>query len=93
MCPRAAAGDELSASVEDYLKAIYHLGAHGEPAGTNEIAGRLSVSAAAASAMVARLAAQGFVAHEKYRGVRLTGVGRAAALRTLRRHRVIESYT
>jgi DtxR family Mn-dependent transcriptional regulator len=42
--------------------------------------------------MVQRLADQGLVAYERYRGVRLTTAGRRAALRTLRRHRVIEAY-
>jgi DtxR family Mn-dependent transcriptional regulator len=41
---------------------------------------------------VQRLADQGLVAYERYRGVRLTAAGRRAALRTLRRHRVIEAY-
>ena len=42
--------------------------------------------------MVRRLAEQGLITHERYRGVRLTGDGRRAALRTLRRHRIIECY-
>ena len=42
--------------------------------------------------MVRRLASQGLIEHEPYRGARLTASGRAAALRTLRRHRVLESY-
>jgi DtxR family Mn-dependent transcriptional regulator len=42
--------------------------------------------------MIRRLAEQGLVSHEPYRGVRLTATGRRAALRTLRRHRIIESY-
>jgi DtxR family Mn-dependent transcriptional regulator len=42
--------------------------------------------------MVRRLADQGLLAHERYRGVRLTASGRRAALRTIRRHRVIEAY-
>jgi DtxR family transcriptional regulator, Mn-dependent transcriptional regulator len=42
--------------------------------------------------MVRRLADQGLVSYERYRGVRLTGTGRRAALRTIRRHRVIEAY-
>lgn len=89
---QAFAGDDLSAPVEDYLKAIYRIEADNGTAGTREIAARLGVSAAAASAMVSRLAAQGLLDHEKYRGVRLTDAGRSAALRTVRRHRVIESY-
>ena len=42
--------------------------------------------------MVRRLADQGLLTHEPYRGVRLTAQGRRGALRTLRRHRVIEAY-
>jgi DtxR family Mn-dependent transcriptional regulator len=42
--------------------------------------------------MVRRLADQGLVSYERYKGVTLTGSGRRAALRTLRRHRVIEAY-
>jgi DtxR family Mn-dependent transcriptional regulator len=42
--------------------------------------------------MVRRLAEQGLITHERYRGVRLTKAGRKAALRTIRRHRVIEAY-
>src|SRR5665647_793503 len=42
--------------------------------------------------MVRRLADQGLITHEPYRGVRLTSDGRRAALRTLRRHRILECY-
>jgi Mn-dependent DtxR family transcriptional regulator len=42
--------------------------------------------------MVRRLAEQGLLAYEPYRGVTLTATGRTAALRTIRRHRVLESY-
>jgi DtxR family Mn-dependent transcriptional regulator len=42
--------------------------------------------------MVRRLAQQGLLAYERYHGVKLTESGRRAALRTLRRHRIIEAY-
>lgn len=42
--------------------------------------------------MVKRLAEQGLVRHEPYRGAELTSQGRRAALRTVRRHRVLEAY-
>jgi DtxR family Mn-dependent transcriptional regulator len=42
--------------------------------------------------MVKRLADQGLIAHERYHGARLTDDGRRAALKLLRRHRVIEAY-
>ncbi|MHB1073236.1 MAG: metal-dependent transcriptional regulator [Gemmatimonadaceae bacterium] len=83
---------ELSAPVEDYLKAIYELEVAGGPAGTTELAKRLAIAPASVSGMVRRLAEQGWITHERYRGVRLTDEGRLAALRTIRRHRVIESY-
>ena len=82
----------LTGPVEDYLKAIYDLERVGEPASTNDIADRLAVSPASVSGMVRRLADQGLITHEPYRGVRLTGDGRRAALRTLRRHRILECY-
>ena len=88
----ARPGDDLTGPVEDYLKAIYDIERTGAAAGTNEIAARLAIAPGSVSAMVRRLADQGLVEHERYRGARLTGAGRRAALRTLRRHRVIEAY-
>jgi DtxR family Mn-dependent transcriptional regulator len=82
----------LSGPVEDYLKAIYDLERVGQAASTNDIADRLAISPASVSGMVRRLADQGLIQHEPYRGVRLTGDGRRAALRTLRRHRILECY-
>jgi len=84
--------EPLTAPVEDYLKAIYAFERDGHAAATNDIAQRLSIAPASVSGMVQRLADQGLVAYERYRGVRLTAAGRRAALRTLRRHRVIEAY-
>ncbi len=82
----------LTGPVEDYLKAIYDLERVGEPASTNDIADRLAISPASVSGMMRRLADQGLITHEPYRGARLTGDGRRAALRTLRRHRILECY-
>jgi len=88
----AAAPPPLSGPVEDYLKAIYDLERVGAPASTNDIADRLAISPASVSGMMRRLAEQRLITHEPYRGVRLTGAGRRAALRTLRRHRILECY-
>lgn len=83
---------ELTGPVEDYLKAIYELEAEGGIAGTNEIAAALRIAAPSVSGMIRRLSTQGLVTHEPYKGVQLTREGRRAALRTIRRHRVIEAY-
>src|SRR4030081_3094191 len=85
-------GETLTAPAEDYLKAIYAIGKGSGPAATNEIAQRLAIAPASVSGMVRRLADQGLLAYERYHGVKLTESGRRAALRTLRRHRVIEAY-
>jgi DtxR family transcriptional regulator, Mn-dependent transcriptional regulator len=82
----------LTQPVEDYLKAIYGIEQGGTAAATNDIAAKLSIAAASVSGMVRRLADQGLLSYERYRGVRLTELGRRAALRTIRRHRVIETY-
>jgi DtxR family Mn-dependent transcriptional regulator len=82
----------ITAPAEDYLKAIYDIERSGEAAATNDIAARLGIAAASVSGMIRRLADQGLISHERYKGTRLTPAGRKAALRTIRRHRVIESY-
>ncbi|HKS07534.1 MAG TPA: metal-dependent transcriptional regulator [Gemmatimonadaceae bacterium] len=88
----ATSRTDLTAPAEDYLKAIYELERDGAAAETNDIALRLSIAPASVSGMVQRLAGQGLVKYERYRGARLTKSGRAAALRTLRRHRILECY-
>jgi DtxR family transcriptional regulator, Mn-dependent transcriptional regulator len=88
----ARAAAELTGPVEDYLKVIFELEAAGGTASTNEIAAVLHIAAPSVSGMIRRLAGQGLIAYERYRGVRLTHAGRRAALRTIRRHRVIEAY-
>ena len=87
-----ASGLPLTAPVENYLKAIYDIQQGGAAATTNVLAERLSLAPASVSGMIRRLAVQGLLEHEPYRGARLTEAGRAAALRTLRRHRILESY-
>ncbi len=88
----AATQPPLSRSVEDYLKAIYHLSLDGQPAATSQIAEMLEVAPPSVSGMVKRLSEQGLLEHVPYRGVELTAEGRRAAIRMVRRHRLIEAY-
>jgi DtxR family transcriptional regulator, Mn-dependent transcriptional regulator len=84
---------ERSPVVQDYAKAIYSLERRsGEPVGNNELAERLGVPPGTASAMVKRLDELGLAEHKPYHGVRLTDAGRRVALRTLRRHRLLELF-
>jgi DtxR family transcriptional regulator, Mn-dependent transcriptional regulator len=61
-------------------------------ASTKDVAMRLSVAPASVSNMFVRLQEMGFVEYERYRGVSLTERGREAALRLLRRHRLVETF-
>src|SRR6476661_7487526 len=88
----ALAAPSLTRSVEDYLKAIYRLTTAGQPATTSDIANLLDLSPPSVSGMVKRLSEQGLLEHLPYRGVVLTADGRRLALRTVRRHRLIEAY-
>ena len=82
----------LSASVEDYVKAIYSLEDRHRVASTNALADRLGVTAPAVSSMVRKLDGLGYVSHVPYRGVRLTEEGRRVALEVVRHHRLLETY-
>lgn len=81
-----------SRSTEDYLKAIYLLEADGGAAQTSAIAEVLDIAPPSVSGMVKRLSGSGLLEHVPYRGVQLTLAGRRAALRMVRRHRILETY-
>jgi DtxR family transcriptional regulator, Mn-dependent transcriptional regulator len=86
--------ENVSSAVQDYAKAIYALQARrgGEPVATNDLAARLDVTPASASAMTRKLAELGLADFEPYRGVRLTPEGERVALEVLRHHRLLELY-
>src|SRR3954454_10883826 len=82
-----------SVAIENYAKAIYHLGGDGHAAvTTNVLADRLGVTAGSVSAMLKRLDDLDLVSHEPYRGVRLTDSGRRLALEIIRHHRLLEAF-
>ncbi len=83
-----------SESVENYLKAIYRLE---ERAGqgrvkNKDIAGRLSLALPSVTSMLKSLASQELLDYVPYQGVRLTETGRRAALKVIRRHRLLELF-
>jgi DtxR family transcriptional regulator, Mn-dependent transcriptional regulator len=88
----STAVDDITPSAEDFLKAVYEMGRTGNAVSTTDLAHLLGLAAASVSGMARRLADAGLVTHAPYHGVRLTAPGRRTALRTLRRHRVIEAY-
>jgi DtxR family Mn-dependent transcriptional regulator len=83
----------VSASIQDYAKAVYSLETRGAGSvTTSELAERLGVSPASASAMVRKLAELGLAEHERYHGVRLTPAGKRVALEVIRHHRLLELF-
>ena len=82
----------VSPQMEDYLKGIYLLQARYARVPTSVLAGHLGVSAPSVTGMVRKLASLGLLEHEPYRGARLTQAGEALALKTVRAHRLWESY-
>jgi DtxR family transcriptional regulator, Mn-dependent transcriptional regulator len=88
--PRRAANTE---AIEDYAKAIYALSRQRQgPVLNGEVARRLGVTPATATAMLKRLAEIGLVEHTPYKGVTLTPAGEKVALEVIRHHRLIEAY-
>lgn len=84
-------GAELSASVGDYLKAVWQL-SNGGMASPGEIARELGVTAPSVTAMLLKLQRDGLVTYVPYRGADLTPTGRSEALRLVRRHRLLETF-
>jgi DtxR family Mn-dependent transcriptional regulator len=82
----------MSRATEDYLKAIYHLETRGEPVTTGVLAHELGVSSPSVSSMVKRLEDGELVARPDHRLLRLTESGEHAALRVVRRHRLLETF-
>jgi len=86
--------ETLTHATEDYLKAIYALSTDGVSASTNELAERLHIAPASVTGMLKRLAETSplLVDYRKRQGATLTPDGEKAALKVIRRHRLLETY-
>ena len=82
----------LTPAHEDYLKAIYTLGAQGEAVSNSALAHHLDVAPASATNMVKKLADLGLVEYAPYQDMALTPDGEKVALEVLRHHRLLELY-
>jgi DtxR family Mn-dependent transcriptional regulator len=82
----------MSRATEDYLKAIYNLAHRGAPVTTGLLAQELGVSAPSVSAMVKRLEDGSLLIRPDSRVLQLTDSGERAALRVVRRHRLLETF-
>jgi DtxR family Mn-dependent transcriptional regulator len=83
---------EHTATVEDYLKAIFALASRGEAASTSAIAERLGVAGSSVTAMLHRLRDNGLVEQVAWGRVALTEHGQEHAQSVVRRHRLLETF-
>ena len=81
-----------SLSAEAYLRVIHLLEQKEGRTSVGAITREIGFAQASVSAMIARLAMQGWVAHEPYDWVVLTEQGRRVAARMAESQRVIERY-
>jgi len=86
---REARRNEL---VEDYVELIADLIDDGGEARQVDIAARLGVAQPTVAKMLKRLVEMGLVVQRPYRGVFLTGEGRALAEESRRRHQIVVDF-
>ncbi|MFU8806125.1 MAG: metal-dependent transcriptional regulator, partial [Bradymonadaceae bacterium] len=81
-------------SVENYLKAIFHLQSElpENRVKTKELAETLEISLPSVTSMLKSLGDDGLVEYVPYKGARLTPRGRKVALKVIRNHRLIEVF-
>ncbi|MDR0888754.1 MAG: metal-dependent transcriptional regulator [Coriobacteriales bacterium] len=84
-----AAAPELSASLEDYLEAIYQIGGEHGAVRSVDLAAKLNVSKASVSKALVALKAQGLIDKPYYGGITFTAAGATYASRVLERHHVL----
>lgn len=77
---------------EQCLKIVWGLVDAGSPVTTTTVSERLGQSKSTVSDMVRRLVDDGYLSHEPYGDIALTPVGARAALRIVRRHRLLETF-
>lgn len=83
----------VSSMTEDYLKALYGAEERGaDGLGVTDLARIMNVAASTASENVRKLQQQGLLDHAPYQKAHLTERGRLAAVKIIRRHRVLETY-
>ena len=90
--PPAVTPSRPSQSAEDYLERIQELMEGKGYARVVDIASSLKVKQASVTSMVQKLAEQGYIHYEKYRGLILTDKGRAVAQRIQQRHATLSRF-
>jgi len=83
---------KLNKSQSDVLACIYRLLEDDDSARTTEIARRLGLSKSRVVQIFKELANMNLIIYNKYKGARLTELGRRIAIEMIRKHRLIERF-
>ncbi len=84
--------ETLTASLEDYLEAIFHIIADKQAVRPKDIAKRLQVSNSSVTGALRALADKAMIHYAPYDVISLTPVGRKAAEDVVRRHEVLRDF-
>ena len=83
---------KLSASLEDYIEAIFNLVLECKVARSKEIAQKLNVSRSSVTGALRLLKDKGLANYEPYGYVTLTDSGRLAAAEIVKKHNILKSF-
>jgi DtxR family Mn-dependent transcriptional regulator len=83
---------KLSASLEDYLEAIFNLADGAGGARSRDIARTLGVARSSVAGALRLLRDRGLASHEPYGAVRLTRRGQVLAQEVVRKHDILTSF-
>jgi DtxR family Mn-dependent transcriptional regulator len=86
--------ENLTQSIEDYLKAIYELTLKEGRASTTQLADYLKITPASVTGMIKKLSRTSppLLEYQKHQGVVLTSEGKDIALQVVRNHRLLELF-
>ncbi len=83
---------DLSASLEDYIEAIYHIIVKKQVARSKDIASRLQVSRASVTEALRALAKKGLIHYAPYEPITLTSTGKKVAEDVIFRHDALKRF-
>lgn len=89
---KTAEKNDLSASLEDYLEAIFNLASKTDIARSRGIAEKLNVSKSSVTGALRILKQKGLINYKPYDYVTLTQAGKKAAAEIVKRHNILKSF-
>lgn len=84
--------ENLSASLEDYLEAIFNLARKTDVARSRDIADKLDVSKSSVTGALRLLRKKGLINYRPYNYVTLTDAGREIAKEVAKKHEILKSF-